>query len=53
MLLDGIENKPTVNGTWLSIRKKHTITREVSEPFPVKNGNQIKISDTILQIDWD
>ena len=53
MLLDGVENKPTVNGTWQSIRKRDVISREVSQPFPIKNGSQIKISDTILQIDWD
>ena len=52
-LLDGVENKPTVNGTWLSIRKKHLMSKELSEPFPIRNGSQIKISDSIMQIDWE
>jgi pSer/pThr/pTyr-binding forkhead associated (FHA) protein len=51
-LLDGSEGKPTVNGTWQSITKRINPGREASEPYPLKNGSQIKISDTILQIDW-
>jgi FHA domain len=53
VLLDGIENKPTVNGTWLSIHKKNTLIRQNSEPYPLKKGSQIKVSETVLQIDWD
>ena len=53
MLFDGIENKPTINGTWLSIYKKNNSVREKSSPFPLLNGTQIKVSDTILQVDWD
>lgn len=52
-LLDGTEGKPTVNGTWLSICKKNSPIREESKPYPLKNGSQIKISDTILQVDWN
>ena len=51
-LLDGSEGKPTVNGTWQSITKRINPNREASEPYPIKNGSQIKISDTILQVDW-
>lgn len=53
LLADGIENKATVNGTWLSIRKRGHFSREKSDPFTLKKGTQIKISDTILQVDWD
>ena len=53
LLADGVENKPTVNGTWLSICKKNHNHRETSQPFVLKNGTQIKISDTILQVNWD
>ncbi|OMJ83308.1 hypothetical protein SteCoe_15833 [Stentor coeruleus] len=53
MLSDGIENKPTVNGTWLSICKRSNIIRSWSDPYSLKSGSQIKISDTIIQVDWD
>ena len=52
-ILDGVENKATVNGTWQSISKSNRGQREPSEPFPITNKTQIKISDTILQVDWD
>ena len=51
-LLDGSEGKPTVNGTWQSITKRVNPGRDASDPYPINNGSQIKISDTILQIDW-
>ena len=52
-LLDGTEGKPTVNGTWQSISGRSNQSREESQPYPLKNGSQIKISDTILQVDWN
>jgi hypothetical protein len=52
-LLDGSEGKPTVNGTWQNISKRASASREVSEPYPLKSGSQVKISDTILQVDWN
>lgn len=52
-LIDGSEGKPTVNGTWLSICRGNNVSRENSDPFPLTNGGQIKISDTILEVSWD
>lgn len=52
VLLDGSEGKPTVNGTWLSICKRTSGVREESDPFALKNGSQIKVSDTILEVCW-
>lgn len=52
-LLDGVENKPTVNGTWQSISRRNNAIRQESDPFPLKNGSHIKISDTIVQVDWN
>lgn len=51
-LLDGLEDKPTINGTWLCISRTDNLAREDSEPYPLSNGTQIKISDTVLQIEW-
>jgi hypothetical protein len=53
LLLDGVEGKPTVNGTWQSICKRNNLIRNNSTPCPLKNGSQIKISDTIVQVDWN
>ena len=53
VMLDGLDLKPSVNGTWLSVCKKERKPREESLPFPVTNGTQVKISDTVLQITWD
>jgi hypothetical protein len=33
--------------------KKTTLSEKKSSPFPLLNGTQIKVSDTILQVDWD
>mmetsp|Transcript_21785 Transcript_21785/g.21545 ORF Transcript_21785/g.21545 Transcript_21785/m.21545 type:complete len:205 (-) Transcript_21785:38-652(-) len=52
LLYDGLANKPTINGTWMSVFKKERVNREHSLPFKLKNGSQVKVSDTILQVDW-
>lgn len=51
-LFDGVENRPTVNGTWLSIGNLLPTSRMQSEPYALAPGTQIKVSDSILQIDW-
>jgi pSer/pThr/pTyr-binding forkhead associated (FHA) protein len=64
VLLDGIETKPTVNGTWLSINSyrdarqqnfpfENRTPRQRSLPFSLQKKSQIKVSDTILEVDWD
>ena len=52
VMMDGIEGKPSVNGTWLSVCKRDRRVREESLPFPVTNGMQVKISEAVLQISW-
>lgn len=52
-LFDGLENKPTVNGTWLCVSRTSNSPREYSEPYPLHSGAQVKISDTVMQIEWD
>lgn len=52
-LLDGLEFKPSVNGTWLSICKKERGLREESPAVAVEWGAQVKISETVLQVTWD
>jgi pSer/pThr/pTyr-binding forkhead associated (FHA) protein len=52
-LFDGVESKASVNGTWLSICKKSRKNREMSDPVILQNGDQIKISETVLKVHWD
>jgi pSer/pThr/pTyr-binding forkhead associated (FHA) protein len=49
-LLDGVENKPTVNGTWQSISRRNTAIRQESDPFPLKNGSRIKLDKSEMQL---
>lgn len=51
VILDGALKRATSNGTWFCISKKNNTFREHSKPFPLPSSSQIKISDTILQID--
>ena len=53
MLLDGLEAKPSVNGTWLSICQKERGARQESPAVAVEWGAQVKISETVLQVTWD
>jgi len=53
MLMDGQENKPSVNGTWLSICGKDRGQRQESPAVAVEWGAQIKISESVLQVTWD
>ena len=52
VMLDGVEGKSSVNGTWLSVCKRDRKAREESLPFPITNGMQIKISEAVLQVSW-
>ena len=52
-MADGLQTKPSVNGTWLSVCKKDRVPREESPPVPVERGTQVKISETVLQVTWD
>mmetsp|Transcript_3330 Transcript_3330/g.5128 ORF Transcript_3330/g.5128 Transcript_3330/m.5128 type:complete len:337 (+) Transcript_3330:1867-2877(+) len=52
-IYDGLSEKPSVNGTWLSISKKSQEPRKHSQPFKLKNHSQIKISETILEVSWE
>lgn len=52
-LFDGLEAKPSVNGTWFSICQKDRGPRQESAPVPVEWGAQVKISETVLHITWD
>ncbi|CAG9336042.1 unnamed protein product [Blepharisma stoltei] len=52
-LFDGLESKPTVNGTWFSVFRKIRNGRDHSAPCKLSNGSQIKVSDTVLQVDWE
>lgn len=51
VILDGTTDKPTSNGTWLCISKKNNVERKHSKPYKLESGTQIKVSDTIIQID--
>ena len=53
LLFDGATEKPTVNGTLVSICRKDRAAREHSAPYKLKNGNQFKVSESVLQVDWD
>lgn len=50
---DGGVERESANGTWLSLtdyRLRHL--KQPSEPFALDQGQQLKVSDTILQVDW-
>lgn len=52
-ILDGSEQKPSVNGTWLSVCDYERSLRKPSKPFPLSNGAQLKVSETLLNIVWE
>mmetsp|Transcript_12442 Transcript_12442/g.23529 ORF Transcript_12442/g.23529 Transcript_12442/m.23529 type:complete len:334 (-) Transcript_12442:31-1032(-) len=52
-LLDGLPERPSVNGTWLSICDKDKQFRQNSKPYPLMRGAEIKISETVVRVDWD
>ena len=53
VMMDGLEAKPSVNGTWLSICKKDRNPREESPAVPLPANSQGKISETVLPVSWD
>lgn len=52
LLYDGLDNKPTINGTWLSICRMYRDLRELAEPYRLRSGDQIKVSDSVLEISY-
>jgi pSer/pThr/pTyr-binding forkhead associated (FHA) protein len=52
-ILDGSEQKPSVNGTWLSLCDNDRSLRRPSRPFSIANGAQLKVSESLLSIVWD
>mmetsp|Transcript_3027 Transcript_3027/g.6293 ORF Transcript_3027/g.6293 Transcript_3027/m.6293 type:complete len:314 (-) Transcript_3027:1157-2098(-) len=52
-ILDGSEQKPSVNGTWLSVCDHERSIRKPSKAFPISNGAQLKVSETLLNIVWE
>jgi pSer/pThr/pTyr-binding forkhead associated (FHA) protein len=52
VLVDGLEYSGTSNGTWHCISRENQRMREYSEPFPLKPGTKIRLSEAILQIDY-
>jgi hypothetical protein len=51
--MDGLRDKPSVNGTWQGICQRNRKNREMSPPVKLSNGDQIKISETVLSVNWD
>jgi pSer/pThr/pTyr-binding forkhead associated (FHA) protein len=51
-LFDGQQDRPSVNGTWLSICDKDKQFRQVSKLHPLTRGTEVKVSETVLKVDW-
>jgi pSer/pThr/pTyr-binding forkhead associated (FHA) protein len=52
-LFDGLIDRPSVNGTWLSICEKDKQFRQVSKPYLLTQGAEVKVSETVMRVDWD
>jgi pSer/pThr/pTyr-binding forkhead associated (FHA) protein len=52
-LFDGIIDRPSVNGTWLSICDKDREFRQMSKPYALERGAEVKVSETVVRVDWD
>jgi pSer/pThr/pTyr-binding forkhead associated (FHA) protein len=51
-LFDGQQDRPSVNGTWLSICDKDKQFRQLSKMHLLTRGTEVKVSETVLKVDW-
>ena len=50
-IADGISEKKSANGTWISLTDYRLKRERVeSEPHEIGNGTEIKINDTVFQV---
>lgn len=52
-MMDGTENKSSVNGTWISLNNKMSrFEKRFSDPMELRDNDQLKISENLISINF-